>query len=281
MIIPVRNGADTIGEQLDALAAQGYAGEWEVVDLRQRLDRRHGRARSPLVRSTPEPDDRRRVGPCRLEFARNFGAAHATGDFLAFCDSDDVVDPGWLAALAETARGYDAVTGRQDATVLNTEIVQRAPRSPRAEGLPRSGFLPFAPSCNLGVWADVFATTGGFDESYPQSHDVEWSWRAQLASAHLGFAPAAVVHYRYRTSTSGIWRQAYLERHRLGSPLPRLSRPRGLTRTPIRNRLRTWLWLVARAPYLASPARRGLWTRRAGEAAGRIAGSVQLRVWCP
>jgi GT2 family glycosyltransferase len=130
------------------------------------------------------------------------------------------------------------------------------------------------------VWADVFVATGGFDESYPQSHDVEWSWRAQLAGHTLGFAPDAVVHYRYRTSPRGIWKQAYMS----GIDSVRLYRDfraRGFKRVPVRSRLRTWLWLVARLPYLMQPAKRGLWVRRAGESAGRIAGSAQLHVWCP
>ncbi|HEY5013694.1 MAG TPA: glycosyl transferase, partial [Acidimicrobiia bacterium] len=134
-----------------------------------------------------------------------------------------------------------------------------------------------APSCNMGTWKAVFHEVGGFDESYPQAHDVEWSWRAQLASFTLGFAPGAVVHYRHRTSARGVSRQAYLT----GLDTARLYRDyraRGLTRTPIPQALRVWAWLVARLPYLLSPARRGIWVRRAGEAVGRLAGSVRFRV---
>ncbi|HEX4493425.1 MAG TPA: glycosyltransferase family 2 protein [Acidimicrobiia bacterium] len=278
VIIPVRNGAETIGEQLDALAVQRYAGEWEVLisdngstdGTRELAARWSGRLPNLTV-----VDASARAGS---SFARNCGAAKATGDFLAFCDSDDVVDPDWLAALAAGACDYDAVTGKQDASVINSEIVQTW-RPPRTNGMPRSTFLPFAPSCNLGVWADVFATTGGFDESYPQSHDVEWSWRVQLSSHTLGFAPGAVVHYRYRTSPRGIWKQAYLT----GIDSVRLYRDyraQGLTRVPVKKRLRTWAWLVYRLPYVAQPAKRGLWMRRAGEAGGRLAGSAQFRVWC-
>ena len=31
VVIPVRDGAETIGAQLDALASQSYAGRWELV----------------------------------------------------------------------------------------------------------------------------------------------------------------------------------------------------------------------------------------------------------
>lgn len=276
VIIPVRNGADTLAEQLDALADQTYTGEWEVVvadnGSTDGTPALAGRWANRLP-GLSVVDASERPGS---SFARNCGAHHAKGEFLAFCDADDVVAPEWLQSLASAAADFDAVTGRQDASSINSEAVQSW-RPPRAAGLPRARFLPFAPSCNLGVWAAVFRETGGFDEQYPQSHDVEWSWRAQLASFTLGFAPGAVVHYRYRTSPRGVWRQAYLS----GLDEARLYRDyrsKGLRRSPFTRTLRTWAWLLARVPYLVDPARRGIWMRRAGEAWGRVAGSVRFRV---
>jgi len=209
-------------------------------------------------------------------FARNRGAAEARGDFLAFCDADDVVVPGWLDAMAAAARDFDVVTGPQDASVINPLEVQQW-RPPRATVLPSSAFLPFAPSCNLGVWSDVYARTGGFNESYPQAHDVEWSWRAQLAGFTLGFAEGAVVHYRYRATVRGAARQAYMS----GLDSARLYRDYrtlGMNRPRLVRSLRIWLWLVARTPYLVSRTQRGVWIRRAGEAWGRLRGSAQFHV---
>ncbi len=71
-------------------------------------------------------------------------------------------------------------------------------------------FLPFTATCNLGIWAEVYRSLGGLRLSYPQAHDVEFCWRAQLAGHDLGFAADAVVHYRYRTTVRGIVRQSYL-----------------------------------------------------------------------
>jgi glycosyltransferase involved in cell wall biosynthesis len=276
VIVPVRNGATTIGEQLDALAAQTYEGAWEVVvadngstDGTPALAR-SWRERVPGLRVV---DVSARPGPA---YARNAAARLAEGDFLAFCDADDVVEPRWLDALVEAAGEYDAVTGVLDASALNDPDVQ-AWRPARARRLPHAGFLPFAPSCNLGVWADVFERTGGFDLEYPQSEDVEWSWRMQLASYRLGFAPDAVVHYRYRTALRGVVRQGYA----LGIASVRLYRDfarHGYRRPPITRGLRIWGWLVLRLPYLARRRTRGTWLRRAAEAAGRVAGSARYRI---
>jgi glycosyltransferase involved in cell wall biosynthesis len=276
VIIPVRNGADTLAEQLEALTAQTYDGAWEVVVADNGSTDATRAVAAAFASRLPKlsiVDASERSGS---SYARNFGAQNAGGDFLAFCDADDVVVPEWLAALAAAARDFDAVTGRQEASEINPRSVQ-AWRPPRATGLPRAGFLPYAPSCNLGVWARVFAETGGFDEEYPQSHDVEWSWRAQLASFTLGFAPGAVVHYRYRASARGVYRQAYLS----GLDSARLYRDyrsRGLHHPPLLRALRTWAWIVVRLPYLLTPERRGLWIRRAGESAGRLAGSIRFCV---
>jgi glycosyltransferase involved in cell wall biosynthesis len=277
VIIPVHNGADTIAEQLAALASQTYAGEWEVIladngstdGTKKIAELWASRLPRLLIIDASE-----RAGS---SFARNVGAEHASGDFLAFCDADDIVVPDWLSSLAAAARDYDAVTGRQEARWVNTVAVQSW-RPPRRTSLNNSrAFLPYAPSNNLGVWAAVFDETGGFNEDYPQSHDVEWSWRAQLASFTLGFAEGAVVHYRYRTSARGISRQAF----RSGVDASRLYsdyRSRGLKHPPLTRVLRTWAWLPSHILYLLSPLRRGIWIRRAGEAAGRAAGSIKFHV---
>jgi glycosyltransferase involved in cell wall biosynthesis len=276
VIIPVRNGADTLCAQLEALAGQRYRGDWEIViadngstDASAEIAQRAAPGGVPLrvVDASARPGS---------SFARNVGAEEARGDFLVFCDADDVVTPGWLEALATAATEYDAVTGPQDATGLNDAEVQMW-RSPRAVTLPTSGFLPYAPSCNLGVWADVYKRTGGFDETYPQAHDVEWSWRAQLLSYTLGFAPNAVVHYRYRDTLRGVARQAYASGFD-AAHLYRDYRKSGMGHPSFPSALRVWVWLVARAPYLATRARRGIWMRRAGEAWGRIVGSARFRV---
>jgi glycosyltransferase involved in cell wall biosynthesis len=275
-IIPVRNGEATLRAQLEALARQTYRGAWEIViadngstDGSTVLARRVAPAGVPLR----VVDASARSGS---SFARNVGAEEARGDFLAFCDADDEVTPRWLEALAAAAREWDAVTGPQDATALNEPEVQNW-RPPRAVELPTSGFLPYAPSCNLGVWADVYKRTGGFDEEYPQAHDVEWSWRAQLLSFTLGFAPDAVVQYRYRTTMRGVARQAYVS----GVDSARLYRDyrtRGMDQPSIWGGVRVWIWLIARTPYLATRERRGIWVRRAGEAWGRLIGSARFRV---
>lgn len=278
VVVPVRDGAATIAEQLRALAAQRYEGQWEVLvadngstDATRNIVEAW-RTRLPGLRII---DAAGRAGP---GVARNCGARNAAGDFLVFCDADDVVTPDWIAALVTQAPQFDIVTGPLDGEAINSEVVASS-RPPRAAGVPQSGrFLPFAPSGNLGVWAELFARTGGFDDAYAQCEDIEWSWRAQLdAQGTIGWAPDAVVQYRYRSEPGAIARQAF-GRGFASVRLYRDYRSRGMRAPSPLDGLRTWAWLVVRIGALASPARRATWIRRAAEAAGRLCGSLRHRV---
>ena len=124
--MPVLDAAATLGAQLDALAGQDYEADWEVViadngstDGSQEVAKKWAQTR-PNVRLIDASSQGR--GP---NHARNAGANAATGDFLAFCDADDVVSASWLSALADAARGADVVAGRLDVQELNERMVRR------------------------------------------------------------------------------------------------------------------------------------------------------------
>ena len=268
VVMPARNARPTLEAQLEALRAQDYAGPWELVvadngstDGTAGLTRRW--ARTLPVRVVDAASSR------GAGFARNRGWRSARGDLIAFCDADDVVDSRWLSRLTETAEEVDLVGGPYEFGRLNDS------RCPWWEGasLPVGlNFLPFMVGGNLAVWTDVLTALGGFNETYHAEEDVELSWRAQLSSLRLGFAPDAVVHCRERTRRASIAMQAY----RVGYQQPHLYRdfrahgmpPSGLGRVPP---LVGWLLMGM------SPARRD-GCRRTCEQLGRLAGCVRYRV---
>src|SRR5262245_13302207 len=95
VIVPVRDGAETIGTCLDALCALDYperVHEVIVVDNRS-TDRTRQIVAGYPVRLVEE----RAVQSSYA--ARNRGVVAATGDVLAFTDADCVPDRAWLRAL--------------------------------------------------------------------------------------------------------------------------------------------------------------------------------------
>jgi glycosyltransferase involved in cell wall biosynthesis len=295
VVIPAYNAAATLAEQLQGLATQQYEGDWEVVivdngstDGTAEVARRY----SQRFNAFAVIDGGRQRGHSA---PRNAGAAAARGEFLAFCDADDVVAPGWLLAMADAARHFDLVGGWLDVRPLNDDST-RSWHTPWPTDRLRSWLLPYAVSANFAIWADVLRDLHGWSTNYEAGgEDVELSWRAQLAGYRLGFAPDAVVYYRYRSSLRQTARQAYA----IGVGCEKILGDFAFLRDGTHNgdensasdqaidgrgntsrrALRRAAWLVTRLPYLAGSRRhRGLWISVAAEYLGRLSGAARYRV---
>jgi glycosyltransferase involved in cell wall biosynthesis len=275
VVIPARNARRTLEAQLEALRAQDYAGPWELVVA----DNGSTDGTAELARSWA------RVLPLRIvdasarrgaSYARNRGWRSARGDLMAFCDADDVVSSRWLSRLAEAAEQADLVGGPYEFRRLNA--AQGQPWWDGASLPVKMSFLRFIVGGNLAVWADVLTALSGFNEAYTGEEDVELSWRAQLSSRRLSFAPEAVVHCRYRTRGIDIALQAY----RTGYEEPHLYRDfraHGVPRsTPWRFPLLVGSLLLHAPAFAMIPRRRLGGVRRAFMQLGRLAGCVRFRV---
>jgi glycosyltransferase involved in cell wall biosynthesis len=278
VIIPVLNGEDHLAEQLAALASQTYRGQWELVVVDNGCTDRTleiVRRSVPLLPAARIADATAKRG---LSHARNVGARSARGDFLAYCDADDVVSRGWLEAMAAAAPHTDLVGGRNEWEKLNDPTVIAWRPSGRMTELMRSHeFLPYAAGGNLGVWTAV-AREIGWDERFVfGSSDFVFAWRAQLAGYRLSFAPDALVHLRFRTSIVATARQ-FFSYGRSGAQVHRAFRDSGIPKHDNGAALRQWRKLVVQLPDLAaSRERRGLWIRTAAYRFGRLEGSLRAR----
>ncbi len=278
VVVPARNAAATIDRQLAALRDQSTDRGFEVVVADNGSTDGTRAVVDSFRRSWPEL---RWIDASTVRgssHARNVGARAAVGRVLAFCDADDEVGPGWLDAVVDPVAPGVIVGGPLLLDRLNSPEVQRW-RPPRnAEGLSRAmDFLPFVPSGNFAIERDAFLRLGGFREDYPKSHDVEFSWRAQLNGSSLVFAPAAAVQYRYRSTMSSAFSQA-VKSGRATAQLYADYRNEGLTTRGVEVALRDLAWLVLRAYLVVDPRRRAVWMRRSGEAIGRVIGSCRFRV---
>lgn len=282
VVIPVRNGADLLPEQLDALAAQTTR-DFEVVlsDNGSTDDTvAVARARADAVRLALRiVDSSERPGVCH---ARNVGIRHAAAAKVLICDADDVVVPGWVAAMASALDDHDIVCGRLDVDHINPPAVRAWSGAPPTDSLPMTmGFLPYAYGGNLGLRRAAVEVVGDFDPWYEGGHEeVDFSWRAQQAGLDIGFAPDAVIHYRLRDSLGGTVRQRFYY-GRSYAQLYRRFHDAGVPRTPWRKEARFYLRLLRSLPRDVRGRRFGFWLVTAAWTAGRLAGDVRYRVRCP
>ncbi len=281
VIIPALDAADTLPEQLAALAAQDYTGTLEVIvadngstDATAEVVGRKA-AEWPHVRVV---DASERRGVCR---ARNVGASHALGANLLFCDADDVVEESWCTELVDGLAQFDAVGGAVDFEKLNPSSARYNDSQELMLGLtPWPDYLPYAHPGNFGIRADVFREIGGWGESFSGCEDVDMCWRIQQSGHSLGFTPRAVMHYRLRTRTSARCRYAF----RYASDHPQLYgeyRSKGMpSGRPLWRWLRGLGRLVARAVRRpGDPRARLLLLEATSQLFGYVAGSIRYRTW--
>lgn len=221
-------------------------------------------------------EDRTRAMP---GFARNVGAEHAKEPGLLFVDDDDVVDPGYVAAMSTALDHSELVAARVDIDSLNPPALTHRWGTMQTDGpMTHHGFLPWSISAALGVRRDMFDQVGGFDVSLPICEDTDFSWRAQLDNgARLAFVPDAQVAYRLRTEPRAAFRQARVWAS-WEVELHRRYRARGLAAVghPLRALLR---W--GRPLLLLVGARRTedvvVAARHLGSCIGRLEGSIRHR----
>ena len=214
VIIPTRNRADLLREQLAALAEQEWEGEWEVLvadngstDGATRALVEEFRELLPGIRFV---DASRRRGPAH---ARNVAAAAARGESLVFVDDDDVVQPGWLAAMAAALEEHQFIACARDDTLLNPPHVQRARGNPQRDALRRAWYppyLPYAGGCGLAVSRELFDRVRGFDESLPVTQDNDFCFKVQVETrTRLHFVPDATIAIRCRTGRRSNFLQQF------------------------------------------------------------------------
>jgi glycosyltransferase involved in cell wall biosynthesis len=276
IVIPTFNSRAFLDQQLESLTRQDYEGEFEVILADNgSTDGTPAMAvtwRDRLPIRVVDASDQRSIG-----YATNVGAFCARGELIVCTDHDDVAAPQWLRALVEAALTADLVGGPDECQQLNSSkaLAARHWTPPLREPPTILAFLPSVFTNNFAIWADVLAALGGFREDYGPGGDIHLCWRAQLASYRLGFAPDAIMHYRYRDNLRDLVSQQY-GYGRAGVQLFQDFRGYGLRRMLGRGLLE-WFFLALRIPFLVVPRRRLRWIGDVAFRLGRIGGCLEHR----
>ncbi len=140
-----------------------------------------------------------------LSIARNVGMEAATGEIIAYTDSDCVPDPDWLYFLVYKflRSGFVAVGGPNFPPAepsLVPAAVAVAPGGP-THVLLNDEVAEHIPGCNMAFTKKVMQEAAGFEPIFAAAgDDVDFCWRLQNKGYAVGFSPAATVwHYRRNT----------------------------------------------------------------------------------
>jgi glycosyltransferase involved in cell wall biosynthesis len=213
IVIPTRDRPSALDACLAALAEQTIPSErFEVVvvddggaaELGAVVDRHRDSLRISLTR-------RAHAGPAA---ARNAGSQVARGKVLAFTDDDCLPDPDWLAAIATAVeRSPGSIVGGRTENALVSNRCSEASQSViaymYADGLRRTGELPFVTSNNLALDNELFNTLGGFDASFPEAaaEDRDLSARCTSTGGSLVYEPAALVRHAHPLDPRSLLQQ--------------------------------------------------------------------------
>ena len=211
VVIAAYAAADTIGEAVGSVLAQTVPAS-EIVICDDGSEDDLGGALAPY-----EPH----ISVVRQEnagegSAKNTGARHTTGDFIAFLDADDVYLPERLEALAELG------SERPDLDILTTDALLEVGgvevrrcyegswtfevEDQRTAILERNFVFGL-----VAVRRSTFLKHGGFEPSISRATDWDLWCRMLLAGSRAGLVNEPLARYRLRPRSLSADRTALLE----------------------------------------------------------------------
>jgi glycosyltransferase involved in cell wall biosynthesis len=212
VVIPVKNMAELLLAQIEALAAQRTERRYEVIvadngstdgtrAVAEQLAERH-----PWLRVVDAPTP----GP---NAARNVGIAAAHADVIALCDADDVVADVWLEELTKAVSSDSFVAG---------SVLRGGPNTPEERRLwGETAQTPVVPvsvvagrptpvSASCAFPKQMWEVLGGFAEGLGIGGDEsEFFVRAGQHGYRCVEAPAAAVRYRLPATVRMVWRRGF------------------------------------------------------------------------
>jgi GT2 family glycosyltransferase len=199
------NGGGTLDQCLRSLLALDYP-DYEIilVDDGSTDDTPAIAARFPEVQTIRQPN-------CGLSVARNVGLQAATGEIVAYTDSDCFADPNWLTHLVDQFQRTGAAgVGGPNLTPDDgwlAACIAASPGQP-THVLASDQLAEHIPGCNMAFKKSALEALKGFNPVYRKAgDDVDICWRLQQAGMWVSFAPGAFVWHHRRQTVKAYFKQ--------------------------------------------------------------------------
>jgi glycosyltransferase involved in cell wall biosynthesis len=286
VIIPCLNAEATLAVQLEALAEQRWSEPWELIisdngstDKSVKIALEY-KDRFPSFRVIDAS------GKIRQSHALNEGVKAAIADSVAFCDADDEVVPGWVAAIGNALRKYDVVHGQFYFDKFNEATKAKLAFQGWKNGLYKRQFLPGGGAGNLGIKRWAHEAIGGFDESIPRFEDSDYYWKLQLEGFKLHYVPEAIIQVRMgrvnpslsslfrRGRTGTVGKCGLYKRYRHLGMLPN---------PPLKKSMANWLQIIIKGASgdYKTKQKRAIWMEQFVLKTGELVGEIQGRIMNP
>lgn len=209
VVIPVLNGAETIGDTLTAILNQRHApcnAEVIVVDNGSTDGTPEIARRFPVVLTHESVRG--------ASAARNRGIRQAHGEVVAFLDADTLPSRRWLAELvAPFVDSHVMLVGGQMMDYLPRTPPERFMASMGTFKLEYTLFrqsFPYISSGTLAVRRAAALEIGGWDETLATAEDLDFCVRmVRRFSCSMLRQPHAILFNRHRSTDESLRRQAW------------------------------------------------------------------------
>jgi glycosyltransferase involved in cell wall biosynthesis len=209
IVVAVYNAATTLAPCLDSLLALDYPrGSVEVLCVdNASTDTTPSILRRYAERITILHEARR--GPAA---ARNCGLRHASGDAVAFIDSDCIADTSWLRQLVQPLHtpSIGVVGGRILSVRPCNSIEAYGERIHDHNRAINGSRPPYAITMNWASPRCLLERLRGFNEDLRRCEDVDLSYRVIQAGYRLVYQPAAIIYHHNERTPWGLMREGYL-----------------------------------------------------------------------
>ena len=210
VIVPTFNRSNFLGETLDSVIRQTYT-NWECIvvddssqDYTQELMEFYT-GRDKRISFLSIPPEKKGAAACR-----NYALGVATGDFIQFLDSDDILHKDKLKAQLDNAKDRDSVffcrwgyfSGNNFQRFKYSQHSYRSFSKPLKLLKIFGRYNEFLPIHSFLIPADVARITGPWNELLGNNDDAEYVTRILLNCKRLKYVPEAIVYYRVEGQNS-------------------------------------------------------------------------------